>query len=481
MRHSSTHSIDDVRRERCRRSSSYFASHCQIEDKTAGGWLSFVPWEAQREFLATLDTAPRVVALKARQVGFTWLWLVSALRALTFRGLAVLLFSQTDLEAQELMRRLVEMWRRLPEWLRVPETTDPSKHELCLTNGGQALALATTGRSGRSFTAGMVLIDEADFITDLDALLDSVKPTVDMGGSLCLISTSNKAKPLSPFKQIYRSARKQENGYIPVFHGWRARPGRDDAWYDLQRRDVLARTGSLDRLHQEYPATDAEALSPRTLDKRLPAQWVEECYREMVPLAELPADAPSIPGLVVYLLPIPGRLYVVGADPAEGNPTSCESALCVLDAETGEQCAELGGRIEPAKLAESIASVSRWYSGAPALVERNNHGHAVLLWLQSNSPVVLLCGHDGHIGWLSSAKGKALLYDTCADTMRNRETIIHSFVTATQLMSVEGNTLKPPEGEPSDRAIAYTLANAGTLLALQARSTESQPRVLYTE
>ena len=40
--------------------------------------------------------------------------------------------------------------------------------------------------------------------------------------------------------------------------------------------------------------------------------------------------------------------YVVGADPAEGNPTSDPSALEVLDADSGEEVASLAGRYEPA-------------------------------------------------------------------------------------------------------------------------------------
>ena len=64
---------------------------------------------------------------------------------------------------------------------------------------------------------------------------------------------------------------------------------------------------------------------------------------EQSPLAWLPPDAPAIPGLNVFALPEPGQKYVIGADPAEGNPTSDDSALCVLDRDSGIQAAELAG------------------------------------------------------------------------------------------------------------------------------------------
>jgi len=95
------------------------------------------------------------------------------------------------------------------------------------------------------------------------------------------------------------------------------------------------------------------------------------------------------------------------------------------------------------------------------MIERNNHGHAVLLQLRQFWALIRrLLGHDGKEGWLSSGKGKTLLYDACADAFRNGETILHSFATFVQLSSIEGNTLRAPEGEMDDRADAYALGPA---------------------
>ena len=76
---------------------------------------------------------------------------------------------------------------------------------------------------------------------------------------------------------------------------------------------------------------------------------------------------------------------------------------------TGEEVAVLAGKFEPSVFASHIDAVGRWYNDAHVLVERNNHGHAVLLWLRDHSPLLWLPGHDGRAGWLSNSKGKALL------------------------------------------------------------------------
>jgi hypothetical protein len=228
------------------------------------------------------------------------------------------------------------------------------------------------------------------------------------------------------------------------------------AWYDAQKAESVHRTGAHDALHEQYPTTDTEALAPRALDKRIAPAWLEQCYAEMPPLAD--GRVPALPGLMVYALPSPGRCYVVGADPAEGNPTSDDSALAVLDKETGEEVAALAGKFQPSTLAAHADKIGTWYNRAALLVERNNHGHAVLLWLRDHSTLARLPGHDGHEGWLSNSKGKALLYDTAADMFRDRDTRLHSFGTFTQLASIEGSTLRAPQGERDDLADAYALA-----------------------
>lgn len=169
---------------------------------------------------------------------------------------------------------------------------------------------------------------------------------------------------------------------------------------------------------------------------------------------------PAINGLDVYRLPEPGGRYVIGADPAEGNPNSDDSALVVLNQKTGEECACLAGKFDPTVFATHIIAVAQWYNRASVMVERGNHGHAVLLWLNEHSDLELLKGHDDKQGWLSSQKGKALLYTAASEAFREQNTILHSFATFTQLSSIDGRTLRAPDGQHDDRADAYALALA---------------------
>ena len=170
--------------------------------------------------------------------------------------------------------------------------------------------------------------------------------------------------------------------------------------------------------------------------------------------------SPTWPGLTVWEEPLPTRRYVIGADPAEGNPNSDESAATVLDAESWAQVAELTGKIEPSTFAAYLDELGRWYNNADVMAERNNHGHLLIRELQRLGNLRVLEGYDGRPGWLSTVKGKPLLYGLLADAVRDGACTIRGSETAAQLASIEASTLRAPEGLHDDRAVAFALAIA---------------------
>ena len=95
------------------------------------------------------------------------------------------------------------------------------------------------------------------------------------------------------------------------------------------------------------------------------------------------------------------------------------------------------------------------------MVESNNHGHAVLLWLAENGNLRLLPGLDGRPGWLSNAKGKAVMYDAVVEGCRDGGLELYDGETIRQLGGLEGSSLRAPTGDYDDRADALALAFVG--------------------
>ncbi len=449
----------------------FIVTYCYIYDSLTSSWIKFNLWPAQIGALSMAQIAKYLVVLKARQEGLTWLLgTARPLWKMLFRQIAeVLLFSQRDDEATKLLDRVRGMYERLPDWMRLPITTD-SAHEFRLSNGSGAQALpATTG--GRSNAATDVVIDEADFVEDLRTLVSFAKPTIDAGDNkMCLLSTVNDMTPGSYYQQLYKAARDGGSEWKALFLPWSAHPGRTEAWYEKQKVEAMLTHGTLDPVYKQYPATDAEA------HKRFPPQWLLAVYQQGLALSFL-IDTPAIPGLIVYRYPEPGHRYGMGLDPAGGMSDGDSSVLDVVDADTKEEIAVCAGKVEPTQFANYAADISFYYFNCAILFEMNNHGQATLSQLRQRNAVLRYglnkSGLRGNMpGWLTLERNKHKLYDDGAKVIQEQmqiaalngtlvEPLIRNFTTYNQLASIENtaeNPLRAPEGQHDDYAMAWVLA-----------------------
>lgn len=444
---------------KCANSIQYFVTeYVQIYNATKRNWIPFALWPEQTATLATMDAERLVVVLKARQLGLSWLSLAYALHSLVFKAPStILLFSLKEAESIELLIRLLAMYKRLPPTFRALTVIRSSSKHLEISTGSRALAFSTKG--GRSYTGTLAIVDEADFVPDLALFLNAVKPTIDAGGKLFLISTSDKSRPVSTYKNIYRAAVDKIGDYTSVFLPWFAHPDRDDEWHTRTKAEMYAQRGTHDDFYAEYPATPEEALAPEQLDRRIPLDWLKPCIVDGPPLDSTPIH-PALPLLHLYEEPIPGHHYVIGADPAEGNPNSDDSAATVIDATLWAEVAAYAAKVEPTVFAGYLDSIAAFFNHADILPERNNHGHTVIAALKATGQHRVLDGFDNKPGWLSNVKGKVILYDRTADAIRDQSITIRTPDTISQLASIEASTLRAPEGLHDDRADSFALAVA---------------------
>lgn len=463
---------------KCSLSFPYFVDrYCQIYDSVAEDWIPFSLWKAQYDVAKALLVHQLLVILKARQLGLSWLCLAFGLWLMLFRPIAsVLIFSRRDDEASYLLgqERLQGMYHRLPAWMQAERIIVQNEHEFKLSNGSVARAFPTTGGDG--YVATYAVIDEADLIDDLKTLLNRVKPTIDAGGKLVLLSRSNKAKPKSRFKAIYRSAKAKKNAYHNIFLPYWVRPGRTEVWYAKQVKDAIENSGTDDDVKEQYPRTDEEAMAPATLDKRIPPAWLEAVY---VPAQLVDCtSSPDIPGLDIFVEPIPSGQYAAGADCAEGLPNSDDSVTQWIDRITGEQVAVLRGKLTPAVHAAYSSQVCAYYNNAPIMPENNNHGWAFIEWWSHFSRVPLLHGNiPSKPGWSTTTAGKVILYTDVTEAVKQQTVKIHDYTTYLQLQSIEKGTLLAPQGENEDHADAFALALQAAAAPTQETTIDTSMRV----
>jgi hypothetical protein len=453
----------------CAHDRHYFINeYVQIYDKVQKGWIPFRLWDVQSVFIDTLTDNSKVIDLKARQMGISWIVLAFGLHEMLFRPIAeFLIFSLKENEAIYLLgdERLRGMYKRLPKFLQAAEIVVDKSTQFKLSNGSVARAFSRNGGDG--YAATLAFVDEADLLPKLQTLLNRVSPTVAEGGRLVMVSRADKNQPESDFKGIYKAAKRGANEWTPVFMPWHAHPERDAAWYESKCQDAMENSGSLDDVYEQYPATDTEALAPRTLDKRIPPKWIEAVYHEAIPMPDsawewLSPELAGLGALAVYQLPQEGLEYRIGADPAEGNPNSDDSTAIVVERKTGQQVAALVGKYEPEDFGRYIHALAQLYRNAAVMIERNNHGHAVIMKC-SQLGTVLLSGEDGKVGWLSNSYGKTRLYDNLALTIKYKNCSIVRFKTMTQVQGIDARTLQAPDNQHDDEADGFALAQVARI------------------
>jgi hypothetical protein len=334
--------------------------------------------------------------------------------------------AHTQEAAEEIFRVVRRFYDLLPEELRAGalRTSRANARSLVFPELDSEYRVETAAdpNAGRGLTVQNLHCSEVarwrgDAKATLAGLLAAMPAqTSTVRGEVVLESTAQGAHGC--FYEEWMSA--EENGWVRHFFPWwweesyRREPGEDAASDEEQalaaahgltreqiafRRRLQRQFGVLAR--QEYP----ESADDCFLASGSCVFDVEAIDRRMRELA-LPVERRWAGALEVWLGPMPGREYLVAVDPAGGGSDGDYAAMQVLDAATGLQCAEFQGRCGLLELSEQAAALAREYNGALLIVERNNHGAAVIAYLASALHYGRLYQQDGQAGWLTTAMSR---------------------------------------------------------------------------
>lgn len=162
-----------------------------------------------------------------------------------------------------------------------------------------------------------------------------------------------------------------------------------------------------------------------------------------------------------------GKTYIIGCDPAEGvkRDYSVASVVC---AEDREQVALFRSNTSnPSAFAEMIHYLGKLYSRRGkwplAIVERNNHGHAVLLKLREDPDFIypnLWLDSDGFPGHRTTSLTRPLLVDTFIEAVESKLFKINSKEILSECLTLVDNNgkIEAETGKHDDAVIATALA-----------------------
>lgn len=456
----------DVEYNKCLGDPCYFIdTYCVIDDTqgtgAGSGVMPFALWDFQVGAIWGIHGSRRTIVLKARQLGLSWLVCAYELwRALFLTNQLILLFSIGDEEAKELLRRIANMYERLPEWLqkRSPYESRPNTRELSIANGSRIKSLPSSVAKGSGYTASSIVLDEYAKNPVAEDLYAAVYPAIEAGeGQLIIISTAFGVG--GKFHELWIKASKGENEFKPIFFPWWVRPGRDYAWH---RKQVESETDP-DRVKENYPANPTEAFRSSG-GTRFRQDWIENQTKNIqtpIETYRLPDKLRRIDGLMVYELPRRGRTYIIGADTAEGIEGGDYDDCVIIDPETWVEVASLNGRWEPDEFAKYLIELSESYFRAMVAVERNNHGSAVLATFRLLGFPDVVMDSDGAPGLQTNLKTKPLMIDLVAEALRDDLCAVRTQATLDEMLvyrrEPNGST-SAPSGYHDDRIISWAKA-----------------------
>lgn len=449
----------EIEFRRARDSFYYFFTHFWKVQIPKKGPRSPEERDFQRELAERLQDAEggevplRLVALKARQIGFTTVVAAFAAWSCMFNEDTPWLFvSRGETEAKKNLARAAYGYQRLPKWLkdRLPALVTSSSERMAWANESRIDSIPASAGSGRGDSVYGVLFDEAAHMENPEELFGSLDPLCY--GPMLVFSSANGMG--NWYHSRWKESQMPDSEWQWMFCSWREVPGRDDAWYQRTKKRYR---GSMWLFYQEYPGTPQEAFAKTgrraigddvlDLDTiREPEwrfRWTGDQFDTDNPLGD--GEEEDLELHAWYLPTVErddrGRVtrkpnYVVFCDPSEGLTNGDYTAVAVWDANTGTVVATIRTHWPVEEIAEVLAWLGYYYHTALMMVERNNLGLVPIVELTRtlNYPRMYRMAQLGQIvkgdrtpryGWHTNRSTKPKMVHEAIRGFRDHQIVVH--------------------------------------------------------
>ena len=362
-------------------------------------------WRWQRYFAERMLEAPRLISLKGRQLGATWISLaVDVAEAITMPGTASLIFRQREDEAIDNLRRWWVLYQSLPghfkegiKVIRPQHAVQPGRDgvELQFPDGAISgvFPMSSAVASGHGRTVRRVNLDEGAYIEFLEQIRAAVEPAAG-DAKISVISTANGLhdRETGEGNEFSRLWHDEESGYERIFLPYDLHPDRDETWYEtapeIRSLRVYQRQVQFPRNPDEAFALssrtffDGDDLAHYAANVRQPLYRFDFRDKDRFATGRDARIRKDPNGLTrVYQEPQDGGKYGIGCDPSTGRGRDSTAAY-VVNLATGQICAEFHGKLDADLLAAQLHYLGRWYKTAWLAVERNGIGEAVIVTLR---------------------------------------------------------------------------------------------------
>jgi len=430
--------IDQIKElERCMEDPVYFITHyCQLQHPIKGA-IPFEMYPYQRNMVNAFKDNRYVIGCLPRQVGKSWssgaflLWY-----ACFHDDKTILIASNKDTNAQEMIGRIRFMYERMPHWLKPGLTADGwNKHSVGFDNRSRIISTATSEDSGRGLSISLLYLDEFAFVRDSiqEDFWSSISPTLSAGGACIITSTPNGDTNI--FAELWRGALLGataagigSNGFMPVQVAWNEPPGRDEKF----KQEQISKIGDI-KWRQEYLCEflSSDPLLFNTIS-------VANLYGQVK--NNKPISTQGYWNF--YKMPKQNGTYIIGLDPATGTGSDM-TAIQIFEFPSLEQIAEYRSNTTSSVTAYGdLKRIFRVFEKMQCTVyfsaENNGVGEGVIALFENDetqSEIVEMVSETGktRVGMTTTGKIKLAVCQSMKEMVERGTMKIHSPFTVEEM------------------------------------------------
>jgi hypothetical protein len=432
------------------------------------------------------DRSRRKMILKARQFGFSTNEIVDMFDDICFtRNATYVILAHEQDSIKKLFRIVQRLYKFMPEEIRPRlDRGGGSKYEMYFPELNSRIYCDLESRSD---TMQRLLVSECAFMKD-SAKLKATLQAVPLNGRVTIETTANGMAnhfydmwidPNQPYQKFFfpwfifpeykmpapadlrltdeeiafvKKAKKQFNFAITK---------EQIAYRRFKKAELKASSHDKTRVsfEQEYPEDDITCFLSS-------GETVMDLGKIKKMLDSLGEPLSDNEGVKVYKEYDRTKTYVCGADIAEGIRKDFSVGV-MIEVETRTVVAKIRGQWKPGEFADKLFEFCERYSSAgrgfPILaVERNNHGHAVILKLNEilGYPALFVNPLDERLGWLTSSVTRPIMINALIDWIEDGHLVVNDKEILTECLTLidDNGKIEAASGKHDDSFVATAIA-----------------------
>jgi hypothetical protein len=425
---------------KCAQDPIYFIKRNVLIQHPTRGRMSFNLYQFQEKVLEIFRRENYIIINKSRQLGISTLVAGYALWLMIFRkDTNILVIATKQDTAKNLVTKVSFAYDFLPSWIKnfVGGTESNNRLSIRFGNGSQIKAVSAATDSGRSEAGSLLIFDECAFIDNIETIFTAAQQTLATGGRCIAVSTPNGTG--NWFHREFTKAELGDNKFTPIRLPWTVHPERTQAWRDEQDV-ILGKRDAAQECDADFVSSGATVIEPEIIT------WYESKIEP--PIERRLADQ----NYWLWDYPDLAKDYMIIVDVGRGDGED-PSAIQVIEIESLTQVAEVETYIDTRDLGRlALAIATEWNNGI-LVVENTGVGWDVVQTAVEHQYQSLYYSPkteaaftnietyinkfdkgDGMVaGFTTSSKTRPLLISKFASYAHNKELILRSKRTVTQM------------------------------------------------